>query len=82
MKGSNIKEESIVSRRVGVLLDELGQELHNTSELLAQLKVEGLTQEQVDLILGELSAAVSHLHEHTDGLDQLIMEEAQQNQNT
>jgi len=76
MKVSKIKEEAIVSRRLVVLLDELSQELQNTGELLAQLEVKGLTQEQVELILGELSAAVSHLHEHTDGLDELIVDEA------
>jgi hypothetical protein len=75
MKGSKIKEEAIVSRRLVVLLDELSHELQNTAELLAQLKVKGLTQEQVELILGELSAAISHLHEHTDGLDELIVDE-------
>jgi hypothetical protein len=76
MKVSKIKEEAILSRRLVVLLDELSQELQNTAELLAQLKVKGLTQEQVELILGELSAAISHLHEHTDGLDELIVDEA------
>ena len=76
MKVGKIKEEAIVSRRLGVLLDELIQELQTTAELLAQLKVKGLTQEQVELILGELSAAISHLHEHTDGLDELIVDEA------
>ena len=75
MKVSKIKEEAIVSRRLGVLLDELNQELQNTAKLLAQLKVKGLTEEQVELILGELSAAILHLHEHTDGLDELIMDE-------
>ena len=75
MKVSNIKEEAVVSRRSVVLLDELNQELQNTAELLAQLKVKGLTQEQVELILGELSAAILHLHAHTDGLDELIMDE-------
>jgi hypothetical protein len=76
MKVSKIKEEAIVSRRLVVLLDELSQELQNTAELLARLKVKGLTQGQVELILGELSAAISHLHEHTDGLDELIVDEA------
>jgi len=75
MKVSKIKEEAIVSRRLVDLLDELSQELQNTAELLARLKVKGLTQEQVELILGELSAAISHLHEHTDGLDELIVDE-------
>ena len=75
MKVSKMKEEAIVSRRLVVLLDELNEELQNTAELLAQLRVKGLTEEQVELILGELSAAISHLHEHTDGLDELIMDE-------
>jgi hypothetical protein len=80
MKVSKIKEEAIVSRRLVVLLDELSQELQNTAELLAQLKVKGLTQEQVELILGELSAAIAHLHEHTDGLDELIVDETNRSQ--
>lgn len=75
MKVSKIEEEVLISRRLAILLDELDQELRNTTELLAQLKIKGLTQEQVELILGELSAAISHLHEHTDGLDELIMDE-------
>lgn len=75
MKVSKIEEEVLVSRRLAILFDELNQELQNTAELLAQSKVKGLTQEQVELILGELSAAISHLHEHTDGLDELIMDE-------
>ena len=75
MKVSKIKEQAVVSRRLVVLLDELNQELQNTTELLAQLKVKGLTEEQVELILGELSAAISHLHDHTNGLDELIMDE-------
>lgn len=75
MKVSKIEEEVLISRRLAVLLDELNQELQNTAELLAQLKIKGLTPEQVELILGELSAAISHLHEHTDGLDELIVDE-------
>ena len=75
MKVSKIEEKVLISRRLAILLDELDQELRNTTELLAQLKIKGLTQEQVELILGELSAAISHLHEHTDGLDELIMDE-------
>jgi len=75
MKVSKIEEEVLVSRRLAILFDELNQELQNTAELLAQSKIKGLTQEQVELILGELSAAISHLHQHTDGLDKLIMDE-------
>ncbi len=75
MKVSKIDYKVLISRRLAILLDELDQELRPTTELLAQLKIKGFPQEQVELILGELSAAISHLHEHTDGLDELIMDE-------
>lgn len=66
---------TLTSRRLSILLDELEEELQNTLKLLSQLKMEGLTQSQRESILGELSAAVLHVHEHTRGLEELIMEE-------
>ena len=64
-----------ISSRLSILLGELEEELQNTLKLLTQLKMEGLTQDQMESILGELSAAALHLHEHTHGLEELIMEE-------
>ena len=58
-----------------VLLRELGEECQNVLKLLAQLEVAGLSEAQQETILGELSAAVLHLHEHTRGLDALIDED-------
>lgn len=75
MTASDVGVVAIASRRLSVLLDELEEELQNTLKLLTQLKMEGLAQEQLESILGELSAAVLHLHEHTRGLEELIMEE-------
>ncbi len=76
MTASNVGMTAVASRKLSVLLDELEEELQNTLKLLTQLKMEGLTQDQVESILGELSAAILHLHEHTRGLEELIMEEA------
>ncbi len=57
------------------LLNELGEECQNVLKLLAQLEVSGLKKPQVEDLLGDLSAAVLHLHVHTRGLDTLIDED-------
>lgn len=57
------------------LLSELGEECQNVLKLLAHLRVSGLTKAQVEDLLGDLSAAVLHLHAHTRGLDTLIDED-------
>ena len=74
MTASNVGV-AVTSRKLSVLLDELEEELRNTLKLLTQLKLEGLAQDEIESILGELSAAVLHLHEHTRGLEELLMEE-------
>jgi len=51
--------------RTAILLEELGEERQRVLKLLAQLELPGLQEEQVDQLLGELSAAILHLHEHT-----------------
>jgi hypothetical protein len=42
---------------------------------LAQLEMTGLSRAQVEDVLGQLSAAVLHLHEHTRDLDAVIDED-------
>ncbi len=61
-----------VSRRADVLLGELGDACQKTLKLLAQLEMPGLNERQIDDLLGELSALIVHLHEHTRGLDKII----------
>ena len=58
--------------RTAILLEELGEERQRVLKLLAQLELPGLPEEQVDQLLGELSAAILHLHEHTRGLDEQL----------
>ena len=68
-------EVPYVSPTTQVLLSELGEECQRVLKLLVQLELAGLKDRQVEDILGELSAAVLHLHEHTRGLDTIMDED-------
>lgn len=76
-----MKAAKLQSRRLGLsaktetLLLELGEECNRILKLLAQLEVSGLTEAQRETLLGDLSAAVLHLHEHTKDLDSIIESE-------
>ena len=75
---SGVKQKpgvSYVSSTTQVLLTELGEECQCVLKLLAQLELAGLKATQVEDVLGELSAAILHLHEHTRGLDAIIDED-------
>jgi hypothetical protein len=47
------------------LLNELRDECLSTIKLINQLELEHLTEEQIEDILGELIASVTHLHAHS-----------------
>ena len=49
-----------------VLFEELEQECLQTVRYLEALKVERLSRNQRDDLLGELSASITHLRTHTD----------------
>lgn len=66
--------ERHLSPQTATLLKELEEECQAVLKLLAQLDLPGLQEEQVEDLLGELSAAILHLHEHTRGLDGLLDE--------
>lgn len=66
--------ERYLNRHTATLLKELEEECQAVLKLLAQLDLPGLQEEQVEDLLGELSAAILHLHEHTRGLDGLLDE--------
>jgi hypothetical protein len=61
-----------LSAKTETLLIELGEECQRILKLLAQLEMPTLTESQRETVLGELSATVLHLHEHTRGLDAVI----------
>jgi hypothetical protein len=63
---------SNLSAKTETLLLELGQECRRVLRLMDQLETSTLTDAQRETVLGELSAAVLHLHEHTRRLDSVI----------
>ena len=76
MKSSNAKEPRAVSRTAGVLLRELRGECERVVALIRRLERLNLSEKDRDELLGELSAAVLHLHTHTEGLDEFLCEGA------
>jgi hypothetical protein len=65
----------VLSKTLTALLGELGDECQTVQRLLAQLQVNGLSAEQVEDILAELTASIVHLHVHTADLQDLISDE-------
>jgi hypothetical protein len=56
---------SKTSSTLTTLLNELRDECLSTIRLIHQLELEHLTDEQMDEVLGELTASVTHLHVHS-----------------
>lgn len=54
-----------ISSTLTTLLNELRDECLSTIKLIHQLELEHLTDEQIDDVLGELTASVTHLHVHS-----------------
>ena len=61
-----------VGGRTETILRELGEKCQRTLKLLAQLELPTLSESPRETVLGELSATVLHLHEHTRSLDSVI----------
>lgn len=62
------------SSTAGVLLKELREECETVVRLIRRLEKGADSARERDEILGELSAAVLHLHSHTAGLDEVLCE--------
>ena len=57
-----------------ILLAELREECERVAELIRRLEEHPASERVRDEILGDLSAAVLHLHAHTAGLDKFLCE--------
>lgn len=55
-----------INRTLSVMLDELRDECLRCIKLINQLELDNLTEEQVDEILGDLTASVAHLNIHSE----------------
>ena len=58
-----------INRMMTILFDELEQECLNTVKYIEALKVDRLSKNQKEDILGELSAAITHLRIQTEQFD-------------
>ncbi len=74
MKAVRKRESDPPSTTADVLLRELREECENVAGLIRRLEKGRLSEAERDEILGELSAAVLHLHTHTAGLDEFLCE--------
>ena len=53
--------------------DTVGDACQQVLKLLAKLEMPGLSERQVDDLLGDLSAQILHIHEHTRDLDKTVI---------
>jgi hypothetical protein len=74
MKAARKRESPPPPSTAEVLLRELREECENVAGLIRRLEKGRLSEAERDEILGELSAAVLHLHTHTAGLDEFLCE--------
>jgi hypothetical protein len=74
MKAARRKTVAELSRTAEVLLGELREECERVVQLIRRLEAKPSSARERDEILGELSAAVLHLHTHTAGLDEFLCE--------
>jgi hypothetical protein len=68
------KTGNALSGTATVLLSELREECEHVASLISRLETQPPSGSEQDNILGELIAAVLHLHTHTDGLDDFLCE--------
>jgi hypothetical protein len=68
------RKGTVTSNTAGVLLKELRVECETVVRLIRQLEKGAGSARERDEILGELSAAILHLHSHTAGLDEVLCE--------
>ena len=74
MKAAKSKSAGTLSRTVETLMRELREECQTVVDLIHRLEARPRSARERDEILGELSAAVLHLHVHTKGLDEFLCE--------
>ncbi len=72
MKALAVTKEINIDKTLKSLIDELEEECLHVVSLIEALKIKYLTEVQREDILGELSAALSHLEIHSSEVGQAI----------
>jgi hypothetical protein len=75
MKALAQKEKLILTDILSSLLDELDEECLEVIKLIEKLRVQNITNKQLEDMLGELSAAATHLKVHSEQVEKAIEEE-------
>ncbi len=75
MKALAQKEKLILTDTLSSLLDELDEECLEVIKLIEKLRVQNITNKQLEDMLGELSAAITHLKVHSEQAEKAIEEE-------
>jgi len=68
------KGKTRASNTAEVLLRELREECERVVGMIRRLEKGAISDRERDDLLGELSAAILHLHSHTAGLDEFLCE--------
>jgi hypothetical protein len=74
MKAAKRDVRRATSNARDTLLRELREECEIVVKLVREIEARPRSARHLDDLLGELSAAVLHLHEHTRGLDEFLCE--------
>lgn len=74
MKAERARRPRSLPSTTVTLLRELREECENVVALIRRLEAPNRSARERDDILGELSAAVLHVHVHTKGLDAFLCE--------
>ncbi len=74
MKAAKRIPVGALSSTTQTLLRELREECETVVDLIQRLEAGPRSVRERDDLLGELSAAVLHLHTHTKGLDEFLCE--------
>ena len=74
MRATKRKDVTVPPLTAKVLLDELREECEHVISFIRRLETQPTSERERDDLLGELSAAVLHLHTHTAGLDEFLCE--------
>ena len=72
MKALASTKEIDIDKTLKSLIVELEEECLHVVSLIEALKIKNLTEDQREDILGELSAALSHLRIHSSEVEQVI----------
>lgn len=72
MKALTLTKGIEKDKTLKLLIDELEEECLHIVSLIEALKVEDLTEDQSEDILGKLSASLSHLKIHSGQVEQTI----------